>query len=111
MASLRTFHLSGKCPGLDRPQSFISTNNPNEGVTAIHCQPGAKRGRRRRGWRRLPVGEVTIRRGATNARASWAGREAEAQWEEGGHGRKKIEWATAGPEVTKKFLFRIKFDF
>jgi hypothetical protein len=32
---------------------------------------------------RLPMGEVAIRRGATGARAGWAGREAEAQWEEG----------------------------
>jgi hypothetical protein len=29
------------------------------------------------------VGEVAIRQGATGARAGWAGREAEAQWEEG----------------------------
>jgi hypothetical protein len=28
------------------------------------------------------VGEVAIRQGATGARAGWAGREAEAQWEE-----------------------------
>jgi hypothetical protein len=57
------------------------------------------------------VGEVTIRRGATGARAGWAGREAEAQWEEGGRGRKKIRmgrgWAERpdGPEVTKKNFF------
>jgi hypothetical protein len=65
------------------------------------------------------VGEVAIRRGATGARAGWAGREAEAQWEEGerpvgkkkkgmGHGWAK--WPD-GPEVTRKILFRIKFDF
>jgi hypothetical protein len=35
------------------------------------------------------VGEVTIRRGATGARAGWAGREAKAQWEEGGGRLKK----------------------
>jgi hypothetical protein len=35
------------------------------------------------------VGEVMIQRGATGAQAGWAGREAEAQWEEGGCGRKK----------------------
>jgi hypothetical protein len=29
------------------------------------------------------VGEVAIRRGATDTQAGWAGREAEAQWEEG----------------------------
>jgi hypothetical protein len=29
------------------------------------------------------VGEVVIRQGATGARADWADREAEAQWEEG----------------------------
>jgi hypothetical protein len=30
------------------------------------------------------VGDLKIRRAATGARAGWAGREAEAQWEEGG---------------------------
>jgi hypothetical protein len=65
-------------------------------------QPGAKRGRRRRGWRRLLVGEVAIRRGATGARAGWA----EARWEEGsGRLERKKEWAVAGPEVTGKKSF------
>jgi hypothetical protein len=60
---------------------------------------------------RLPVGEVTIRQGATGAWASWAGREAEAQWEEGGAAGKKIRmgrgWAEMpdGPEVMKKISF------
>jgi hypothetical protein len=64
------------------------------------CQPGTKRGRRRRGWRRLPVGEVAIRQGATGARAGWADREAEAQWGEGERpvGKKKKEWVTTGPK-------------
>jgi hypothetical protein len=63
------------------------------------------------------VGEVAIRRGATGARAGWAGREAEAQWEEGEQpvGKKRMGrgWAERpdGPEVTGKILFRIKFDF
>jgi hypothetical protein len=48
---------------------------------------------RRRGWRRLPVGEVAIRWGTTGAWADWAGREVEAQWEEGEEpvGKKKKE--------------------
>jgi hypothetical protein len=64
------------------------------------------------------VGEVAIRRGTTGARAGWAGHEAEAQWEEGERlvGKKKRMghgWAERpdGPEVTRKILFRIKFDF
>jgi hypothetical protein len=46
------------------------------------------------------VGEVAIRRGTNGARAGWAGHEAEAQWEEGERpvGKKKKEWATAGPK-------------
>jgi hypothetical protein len=53
---------------------------------------------------------VAIQRGSTGARA---GGEAEAQWEEGERpvGKKKKEWAAAGPEVTGKILFQIKFDF
>jgi hypothetical protein len=54
--------------------------------------------------------------GAPSARASWAGREAEAQWEEGGvagwkEKKKKIRmgrgWAERpdGSEVTKNFFF------
>jgi hypothetical protein len=45
-------------------------------------------------------GEVAIRQGATGVRASWAGREAEAQWEEGERavGKEKKEWAAAGPK-------------
>jgi hypothetical protein len=41
-------------------------------------------------------------------RVGWAGRKAEAQWEGEGKsaGKKK-----AGPKVTGKILFRIKFDF
>jgi hypothetical protein len=35
------------------------------------------------------VGEVTIQRGATGVRAGWAGRESEAQWEEGGGAEQK----------------------
>jgi hypothetical protein len=55
------------------------------------------------------VGEGTIRRGANGARAGWAGREAKAQWEQGGGAAgKKIRmgrgWAER-PEVTKKFSF------
>jgi hypothetical protein len=45
------------------------------------------------------VGEVTIRRGATGAWAGWAGREAEAQWEEGGRGQKKNK---NGPRLGRK---------
>jgi hypothetical protein len=73
---------------------------------------------RRRCWRRLPVGEVAIRWGTTGAWAGWAGRETEAQWEEGEEpvGKKKKMgrgWAERpdGPEVMGKILFRIKFDF
>jgi hypothetical protein len=62
------------------------------------------------------VGEVTIRRGATGARAGWAGREAEAQWEEGGAVEKKRmgrDWAERpdGPEVTEKISFSNKILF
>jgi hypothetical protein len=46
------------------------------------------------------VGEVTIRRGATGARAGWAGREAEAQWEEGGAAGKKKN--KNGPRLGRK---------
>jgi hypothetical protein len=65
------------------------------------------------------VGEVAIRRGATGARAGWAGREAEAQWEEGEWpvGKKKKNGPRLGRKAGwagsngKKILFRIKFDF
>jgi hypothetical protein len=64
------------------------------------------------------VGEVAIRRGVIDARAGWASREAEAQWEEGERldGKKKRMgrgWAKKpdGLKVTGKFFFRIKFDF
>jgi hypothetical protein len=47
-------------------------------------------------------------------RVGWVSRVAEAQWGRGGKiGRlkKKREWAVAGPKVTGKILFRIKFNF
>jgi hypothetical protein len=52
------------------------------------------------------VGEVAIRQGATGARAGWAGREAEAQWGEGERpvGKKKKEWAAAGPKAEENYF-------
>jgi hypothetical protein len=65
------------------------------------------------------VGEVAIRWGATDARAGWAGREAEAKREEGERpvGKEKKNGPRLGRKAGwagsdgKKILFRIKFDF
>jgi hypothetical protein len=64
------------------------------------------------------VGEVAIRRGATGAGAGWAGREAEAQWEEGEQpvGKKKKNGPRLGrkarwAEGAGKILFLRKLDF
>jgi hypothetical protein len=57
------------------------------------------------------VGEVAIQRGTTGVRASWAGREAVGQWEDGERlvGKKKRMghgWAERpdGPEVIRKII-------
>jgi hypothetical protein len=56
------------------------------------------------------VGEVAIRQGATGTQADWAGRDAEAQREEGSGRLEKKEWAAAGTKAEENY-FRIKFGF
>jgi hypothetical protein len=66
----------------------------------------ARRGQRRRDWRRLPVSEAAIRQGTTGARSAGPrGRDGPAQRlrpsGEGGGGRpveKKRRWAVTGPK-------------